>query len=100
MAARTVIGVDLDHLAAGAGVKRAVFERHDRRTICPDGVVGKGRLERRALEHCSLVAPIARMALDDAVVDNGVSRMAEAKVAVAGRMQCHVLKRNGTSILE
>ena len=100
MAARTEIGVDLDHPAADLGVKRAAIERHDRRTVRPDSVVVARGVERRVHEHCSLVSPKARMAVDDATVDDGVVRMAEAKVVVAARIQCHVLKRNGIRILE
>ena len=92
------ISVDVDSLAGT--IEGAAIERHGRRTICPDGVVATGRIERRVLEHCSLVSPKARMAVDDATVDNGVVRIAEAKVVVAARIQCHVLKRNGIRILE
>ena len=101
MAARTVIGVDVNRLAGG--VKGTAIERHDRRTVRPDSVIEGRGIERRFVEHCSLVAPIVRLAFDDAAVDNGVVRADETEVVCicsTVRLQCHVLKRNGAGAVK
>ena len=101
MLACAVIGVDLDHLAAG--VKRAVFKRHGRRTVRPDGVVATRSVERRVLELGARVAPVAGLVVDDAAVDDGLICADEAKIVVIlgySGTQRHVLKRYGAGAVE
>ena len=98
MAARTVIGEDVDRLAGA--IEGAAIERHGRRAVCPDGIVATGRVERGVVELSTLIAPVERLAVDDAAVDDGVVRTDEAKVVDAAGTQRHVLKRYGAGAVE
>lgn len=93
MLAGTVIGVDVDDLAAC--VKSAVIERHGRRAVRPECVIETRRIERRILEHSGLIAPVERLAFNDAVIDNGVVDADETKVVRLIGVQRHIPERNG-----
>ena len=95
MRACAVIGVDLDHRAAG--VKRAVVKRHGRRTICPDGVVVTRSVKRGVVKLSGGIAPETCKTVDDTVVDNGIVNADEAVVGfrVLAGEQPHILERNG-----
>ena len=99
MLACAEIGVDLDHRAAG--VKRAVFKRHGRRAVRPEGVIAIRGVERRVLEHSALIAPVVRLAVNDTIFNNGLPLdVGEAQVVdIAGILrhgtQRHVTERNG-----
>ena len=92
------IGVDVDNLAAG--VKGAVVERHDGRAVRPEGVVAARGVERRVLEHCGLVAPVERLAVDDAAIEHGVVDANKAQIVSLCGAHRHILERNGASAVE
>ena len=98
MAARAVIGVDVDNLAAG--VEGAAIKRHGRRAVRPDGVVAVWGVEGRVLELGGLVAPVERLAVDNAAVNNGVVSTDEAKIVSRAGAHRHVLERNGTGTVK
>ena len=98
MLAGTGIGVDVDDLAAG--VEGAAVERHDGRAVRPEGVVASRGIERRVLEHCGLVAPVERLAVDDAAIEHGVVNANKAKIVSLGGAHRHLLERNGTSAVK
>ncbi len=98
MAARAVIGVDVDNLAAG--VEGAAIKRHGRRAVCPDGVVAVWGVEGRVLELGGLVAPVERLAVDDAAVEHGLVGANEAEVVGTAGTHRHVPERNGTGTVK
>ena len=98
MAARAVIGVDVDNLAAG--VEGAAIKRHGRRAVRPDGVVAVWGVEGRVLELGGLVAPVERLAVDDAAVEHGLVGANEAEVVGTAGTHRHVLERNGTGTVK
>lgn len=91
--AGTEIGVDVDDLTGC--VKGAAVERHDRRAVRPEGIVAIRGVERRVLEHSGLIAPVERLAFNDAVIDNGVVDADETKVVRLIGVQRHVFECNG-----
>ena len=98
MLARAVIGVDIDDFATG--IKGAAVKRHGRRAVRPDGVIALRGVERRVPEHSGLIAPVERLAVDNAAVNNGVGGTNEAKIVRRARTQRHVLERHGTGAVK
>ena len=93
-----VIGVDVDNLAAG--VEGAAIKRHGWRAVRPDGVVALRGIERRIVELGGLVAPVERLAVNDAVVKHGLVGANEAKVVGTAGTHRHVLEGDGAGAVE
>lgn len=91
--AGTVIGVDVDDLTGC--VEGAVVERHGRRAVRPDGVVAVRGIERRIVELGGLVAPVERLAVNDAVVKHGLVGANEAEVVGTAGTHRQVLEGDG-----
>ena len=98
MAARAVIGIDIDDFATG--IKGAAVKRHGRRAVRPDGVIAIRSVERRVPELGTLIAPVERLAVDDATIDDGLVRANEAKIVRRAGAHRHVLERNGAGAVK
>ena len=92
------ISVDVDDLAAG--VEGAAVERHSRRTVRPEGIVATRSVERGALELGGAIAPVERLSVNDAPIDDGLVGANETKVVCVTGAQRHVLKRYGAGAIE
>ena len=98
MMAGAVIGVDVNHLAAG--VKSAAVKRHDRRAVRPKSVIATRGVERRVSELGTLIAPVERLTVNDTIVNNGLIGTNEAKIVHRAGTQRHVLERNGAGAVK
>ena len=92
MTSCTIIGVDIDDFARG--IKRAVFESHHGRAVCPDGVIFIWAVECGISECCSLITPVESLAGDHAVFNNRIVGTDKAKVICAARTEPHIFKCN------
>ena len=95
---RAEIGVDINRLAAG--IEGAVVERHGRRAVRPDGVIEARSVKRRVRELGGLVAPVERLAIDDATVEHSLVGANEAEVVGTAGTHRHVLEGNGAGSVE
>ena len=98
MLTRGVIGIDIDDFATG--IKGAGVKRHGRRAVRPDGVIAIRGVERRVPELGTLIAPVERLAVDDATIDDGLVRANEAKIVRRAGAHRHVLERNGSGAVK
>ena len=88
----TKIGVDIDDFARG--LKRAVFESHHGRAVCPDGVISIWAVECGISECCSLITPVESLSIDHAVFNNSIVGADKAKVICFTRTKRHISKCN------
>ena len=98
MAARAVIGIDIDDFATG--IKGAAVKRHGRRAVRPDGVIAIRGVERRVPELGGRITPVERLAINNAAVDHSFVGTNEAKIVRGAGAHRHVLERNGTGTVK
>ena len=96
--AGTVIGVDVDDLTVR--VKGAVVKRHGLGAVGPQGIASINGVERSVVELSGGVTPVARLADDDAVVNDGLVGTNEAKKVLVAGAHRHVLERNGAGAVK
>ena len=92
MGSCTVIRVNIDRFSVrieGAGIKC-----HGRGTIRPECIIRAWCIEGRILEHCTGIAPIVCLAVDDAVFHYCIVNTDEAQIIHHARAKRHIFEGN------
>ena len=95
---RTIIGIDIDDLTGR--VKGAVVKGHYGRTVRPDGIISARTVERGIRKLCGLIAPVEGLAVDYAIINNGVIRTNKAQIICTSGLERHVLERDRSRAVE
>ena len=92
MVSCTVIRVNIDRFSVR--IEGAVIKCHGRGTIRPECIIRAWCIEGRILEHCTGIAPIVCLAVDDAVFHHCIVNTDEAQIIHHARAKRHIFEGN------
>lgn len=94
----TIVGVYIDNLTTC--IESAVIKCHYRGTVCPNGIIERGRIKGGICERGVLIAPVEGFTVDCAVVDNGLVCTDKAQIISRTRTERHIFKSNCASTIK
>ena len=98
----TKVGIYIDDFTFS--IKSAAIKCHNRRAVCPKGIVACPTSGRRIkggiFERGTRIAPVEGFTVDCAVVDNGIVCTDKAQIVNRTRAESHIFKSNGASTIK
>ena len=92
MGSCTVIRVNIDRFSVrieGAGIKC-----HGRGAIRPERIIEAWSIEGRIDKLCTFITPVEGLAVDGAILHNGVINTSKTVIITGSTLELHIFERN------
>lgn len=93
------VGIYIDNLTAC--IESAVIKCHFRGTVCPNGIIARGRIKGGIFEHGALITPIGSSTFNNAIFnDRNISVRKSQIVLIVRNAEFHLFKSDALTALE